>query len=826
MKKIALLTSLIALGMVLSPSVLPQATVKASEEVKLTLSGQPLTFSLQPRMLNGTLFVPLRELTTALGADVSWNEDSGSVTVSKSGTSLTFTVGSHVAVRGDAQIQMSAAPVMEQGQMLVPLRLISESFDFNVYWDGANLTADIMNAAESLPTVGSADKLKELLQEASADSPAYVGDGIAVRAMKVPISVGIKEKAKSSADSAPESPAAPTASVAANAEFSGTLKVIDQNGAPDYSKTNVQVQVVDEADVIKTDGKYIYQVNRGRIVIAEAYPADNMNVVSTLQFENRQLSPIEMYVDDKYLIVIGNASKNVAYPAEEARSVDSPVGAKIKIAVVPENPQVTKAVIYDISDKTNLHKVREFELEGGYVTSRKVGSSLYLVANKYINRYRILQQQGAAGEQAQAVETPSYRDSLAGDSYIKIGLEDVRYFPKSIEPNYLLVAGLNLDQPDQKLAVQSYLGAGQNVYASPNNLYVTMQKYEPVTEPADADGSGAEPAAERPAMPIVAMNTTSTIYKFALDQGKIRYSAKGTVPGRVLNQYSMDEQNGYFRIATTTGEEWRQDEHTSKNNLYVLNEKLELSGKIEDIAPGERIYSVRFMGNRAYMVTYRTVDPFFVIDLADVKTPKILGQLKIPGYSNYLHPYDENHIIGFGKDTEEVSNYGGSAANGAPSTTAYYQGMKLAVFDVTNVGEPVEMFKEIIGDRGTDSPLLNNPKALLFSKEKGLLAFPVTVMEIKNKSASPTAKEVAQYGQFAFQGAYVYHLDLKDGFKLRGKITHLTEDELAKAGNRYGGDRSIQRILYIGDNLYTSSQSMLKANRLDTLEEIKSIEIK
>jgi uncharacterized secreted protein with C-terminal beta-propeller domain len=145
------------------------------------------------------------------------------------------------------------------------------------------------------------------------------------------------------------------------------------------------------------------------------------------------------------------------------------------------------------------------------------------------------------------------------------------------------------------------------------------------------------------------------------------------------------------------------------------------------------------MGDRGYMVTFKKVDPLFVIDLKDPRSPKILGALKIPGYSDYLHPYDENHIIGFGKDTEEVGN------------GAFYQGMKIAVFDVTDVTNPIEMFKENIGDRGTDSELLRNHKALLFSKDKNLLAFPVTVMEVKNKNKADK-ESIFQYGEFAFQG--------------------------------------------------------------------------
>jgi len=255
----------------------------------------------------------------------------------------------------------------------------------------------------------------------------------------------------------------------------------------------------------------------------------------------------------------------------------------------------------------------------------------------------------------------------------------------------------------------------------------------------------------------------------------------------------------------------------------VLDESLNVVGKIEDIAPGEKIYSVRYAGNRAYMVTFKKVDPLFVIDLSNPQAPGILGKLKIPGYSDYLHPYDEHHLIGFGKDAVEVASEAGGLGR-AGDTTAYYQGMKLALFDVSDVANPKELFTEHIGDRGTDSELLYNHKALLFSKERNLLAFPVTVMEVKDKGNKP--EDAMKYGEFAFQGAYVYQLDLTNGFQLRGKITHMTDEELLKAGQTWVPyNRNVERALYIGDTLYTASQGLIKANDLNSLKEIGSLKL-
>ncbi len=623
-----------------------------------------------------------------------------------------------------------------------------------------------------LPSVGSAEKLKALLAQVQ-DSPLAYGTQ-----MRGGMGKGLASQA------------APQTGQAHQGAAQGA----------DYSQTNVQVAGVDEADVVKTDGKYLYQVNKQRVIIVQAYPAQAMKVVDTLDFNQADFQPRDLYVDSRYLVVIGNASSPGPYYGDMTQV--SPRGGAVE-SLYPVYTGSVKAIIYDIADKAGIKKLREVELQGRYVTSRKIGSSLYLVANQYLDVYRIMQQ----GAEPQ---NPSFRDSALGGSAVGIDYKDIRYFPDFTQPNYLLVAGVDLDRSAKGMQVAAYLGAGQNVYASTDNLYVALTHYE------QPNSKAPSPAI----IPAVPAKTTTQLYKFALEPGGTAFKAKGEVPGTVLNQYSMDEFKGHFRLATTTGDVMRTDEYTAKNNIYVLDSSLKLSGRLENIAPGERIYSTRFMGDRAYMVTFKKVDPFFVIDMKDPEAPKITGALKIPGYSDYLLPYDANHIIGFGKDTVEATpNYG---PGNKPQNTAFYQGLKIALFDVSNVAEPVEQFKTVIGDRGTESEILHNPKALLFDKEKNLLAFPVTVAEIKGKQ--PSFKGFPPYGEFVFQGAYVYHLDLSSGFSLAGRITHVSDAAYRSAGRDwYGSGRNVERIVYIGDTLYTLSQAEVKANELSNLKEISSL---
>ncbi|HEB13067.1 MAG TPA: hypothetical protein ENI11_05280 [Actinobacteria bacterium] len=602
-----------------------------------------------------------------------------------------------------------------------------------------------------LPVVGSFSKLKSLLKDSEIKYRGY---------QKM-----LTGRPEALMDSAPS-----------NSERSAD----SASGPSDYSKTNVQVQGVDEADIVKTDGKYIYKISESKLSIVLATPTDRMKVVGEIPFSSGEFRPQEIYVDKNYVIVIGQASGPIELKAPEP-------GVSENEQLRQMNTQtMVKALVFDTSDKANPRKTREVEIEGSYLTSRKIGSAVYLVANKDLDYYTIMEE-----TKDKQNATPIYHDSAQSDEYKRVGFSQIRYFPQPSQPNYLLVAGFNLDEPDREMKVNTYLGAGQNVYASQKNLYVAAAK--PGPSPTGGTNTG--------------------VYRFALNDGETVFMSQGEVPGTILNQFSMDEHSGYFRIATTEQRLEPSDGMSTENNLFVLDSDLEIAGKITDIAPGESIYSVRFMGERAYMVTFKKVDPLFVIDLKDPSNPRIQGELKIPGYSDYLHIYDENHIIGFGKDA-----VGAESSPGMPeSDFAYYQGMKIAVFDVSNVERPVEKFKTIIGDRGTESELLRNHKALLFDKDRNLLAFPITVMEIEGGPTTGIApEEPAAYGKFTFQGAYVYDIDLNTGLKLRAKITHRrTVDD----DRDYSSGGAVKRVLRIDNTLYTVSDEMIKANDLKTLKE-------
>jgi uncharacterized secreted protein with C-terminal beta-propeller domain len=239
----------------------------------------------------------------------------------------------------------------------------------------------------------------------------------------------------------------------------------------------------------------------------------------------------------------------------------------------------------------------------------------------------------------------------------------------------------------------------------------------------------------------------TSITKIGIKEGTITFEANGTVPGYVLNQFSMDEHNGFFRVATTD-HNWRSG--SSGNNVYVLNEDLEIIGELEGLAKDEEINSARFIDDRCYLVTFKKVDPLFTIDLSEPDNPIVLGKLKIPGYSDYLHPYDENTLIGVGKETVEAKE----------GDFAWYQGVKISLFDVSDVENPSELAKIEIGDRGTDSPALYNRHAFLFNKSRNILITPILEARIDKKDFSGEVPPIF-YGEYIYQGAYIFEINLK-----------------------------------------------------------------
>jgi len=518
----------------------------------------------------------------------------------------------------------------------------------------------------------------------------------------------------------------------------------ESTDANDYSRTNIQVEGVDEADIVKTDGEYIYVISGKQVVIVKAYPAEEATVLSKIAL-NGTLNQI--FINKERLIVF----------YENSHSHD-----EIE----------TSINIYDVSHKQNPQLKREIAVDGSYFSSRMIGDYVYVITRKgawlvdgVVNLPKIC----SNGETKVVPATDIYYSGVTDYGYI-----------------YTTIVAINVQEDDQAPNDETILtGWATNIYVSLENIYLAI-------------GYGDK----------------TTVHRVHIENGEISYESDGEVPGTVLNQFSMDEHEGYFRIATTS--QIKNAPRNSfallpiENNIYILNMDLETVGAIEGIAPGERIHSARFMGEICYLVTFRKVDPFFAIDLSDPYEPEVLGELKISGYSDYLHLYDENHVIGVGKETVPAEE----------GDFSWYQGVKISLFDVTDMSKPVELAKFEIGDRGTDSPVLTDHKAFLFDKGKDLLVIPVSVAEI-DESKYPNGVPPYAYGEIVFQGAHVFTISLilEQKIILRGAITHVEN------GDVHNTSYHIRRTLYINEVLYTVSESKIKMNSLLDLSEINELNL-
>lgn len=632
-----------------------------------------------------------------------------------------------------------------------------------------------------------------------------------------------------------DSAAAPTA-----ASGSGSA------GSIDFSGTNNQVAGVDEADMLKTDGTYIYTITDNTVFIVKSYPGKDAEVVSKIKLDNY---PTSLFVDGDKLAVIGSVTQ-FDFLNERGFSRDQ--------GYVFMN-------IYDIKDRANPKLVKELKFEGQYNDARLVGSQVYLISTFY-PQYRI------------DYPTPLY---FEGSVQKEMPVQNIHYFNIPYSNPYLVTANsINLDSmtvdDSQAITVEGY----PNIYMSQDNLYITYteyineweiqqkimmdtilpklsaedQKYIEKVKNTDSDilstyekqakilqvverYASSLPEKERDALTEqvnLAVKKKLEEYKYmeytiinklSVSSGKISVEANGKVPGHILNQFSLDEFNGNLRIATTISQRWssfidytatevaapdiavssgptgsdvasgkmavtsimppRDSMSQSTNNLYVLNKDLDVIGSIEGLAKGEQIYSVRFMGERAYVVTFKQVDPFFAIDLKNPTSPKVLGTLKIPGFSRYMHPYDDNIIIGIGRDATESGRQ---------------EGLKISLFDVTDVSNPKEIAKYVSDAKYAGSTAEWEHKAFLFSKDKNLLVIPVYSYDYENKGNN-------------MNGALVFNIT-KNAIELRGLIDH-------SGDNQYGPN--VERSLYIEDMLYTKSPYLLRVNALNDLSSVKNV---
>lgn len=594
-----------------------------------------------------------------------------------------------------------------------------------------------------------------------------------------------------------------------------------QDLADDYSTTNIQVAGVDEADFIKNDGKYIYLLNEKRLVIVDAFPPYNAEIVSTTSLSEfgGHWNPNELYINDNTAVIFIPTSNN--------------------------DGEKTRILVYNITNRAHPVLQHNLLFDGQYNNSRMIGEYVYMVAQtpvrffddgvrmpQFSPRQRDfpeIHHFGSSGRSYVFTNIVSLRITdgtvrnkvfLLGHSSNLFMSRDNLYINYQYENQYseleLLDDSLNILLPKLPNATKAEIQKIRDSISHEDETvheielkYVTiggiLEEWISSINPETAATilSGFEEEAEDIRRKHDKERQKTIVHKIGVNNGAIQYVSKGEVVGRPLNQFSMDEYNGYFRIATTT-----HGGNKSLNHLFVLDKNMKTVGSLEDLAKGERIYSTRFIGDRLYMVTFVQVDPLFVIDLSDPTNPQVLGELKIPGVSDYLHPYDANYLIGVGRSTTDNSRW------------VSFKGVKVSLFDVSDVHNPKEKASYEIGARGTSTSVIHDHRAFLFDKERELLVLPVTLVEEKRAMS----RDIQHDTQWI--GALVFTIS-PSGIKERGRITHF-ERESKEDDYTYNYSHlfTIDRSLYMDNVLYTISPSAIKANNLRNLREIERINLR
>jgi inhibitor of cysteine peptidase len=595
-------------------------------------------------------------------------------------------------------------------------------------------TPDALPETSPMKTFASYDELNSFLTANTQDGSTYYGGG--------PLDSQFFGSSREALDG-------PVPAHLSGADFSSN----------DYSTTNIQVAGVDEADIVKTDGKYIYvatdnnyySTSQNNVYIMKANPQDPRVIAKIGLGNNTYVAGMFLSEDSNKLVVIGSQYQLYAYEKTAgAQDMFYPYYSSVN----------TFLSVYDVSEKASPVLARNLTLSGSYFNSRMIGDYVYTVVSQptyFINKDVVLPQVYENAKASEIAPSRIYYADVVDD-----------YF------TFTTFIGLNLmDDAQEPTNMTVLMGGASTMYVSLSNIYVTYPTWSE-------------------------QGQYTSIYRVHVNGSELSFEAKGNVLGYVLNQYSMDEYNGYFRLATTS-----QKNQTQHNNVYVLNANLNITGKLENLAKNERIYSARFMGDKCYIVTFRQVDPFFVLDMSNPAEPIVAGELKIPGYSSYLHPYDENHVVGLGKENSTV---------------------KLSLFDVSNVNAPSEIAKYIVEADYADSQALQDPHAFLFDKDKQLLVLPISLTQygVVDQSGREPIYSWATTAGF-WQGAFVFKLTTS-GFTLRGGITHQENT----SQQYYYGDYSlnVNRALYIGNTLYTISNGKVQLNNLDTLAFIADVNLR
>ncbi len=543
------------------------------------------------------------------------------------------------------------------------------------------------------------------------------------------------------------------------------------DSVPSFTGTNVQVQGVDEPDRVKTDGIHLFVSTQGSVAIINAYPPNSTAVLAKLSFPTMNVLGLETAQDR--LIVIGQT--NGATPAVEL-------------------------LLYDVSNLASPRMMTNATISGTYVAARLADGFVYAVIQQ--PSYTFDGQGNATAVMPMASKNGVEAQIPASSVYYTGNAAQISY--------YTVISSMSMSTGAENTKT-ILTGPSATVYVSTSNIYVAYTNYPDLYSThgilGDAYTGGVVSLSD------VQQAQNSTVLRASYSGGAVSVGAAGVVPGSVLNQFSLDEYSGYFRIATSRfavvdGTPTRSDD------VYVLDMSMNQVSALKNIAPGENLYAVRFVGDMGYVVTFEQIDPLFVISFKDMSNPTILSALKVSGYSDYLHPLPGGYLIGVGKD---------AVPSGMPNV-AYYTSLKLSLFKISDNGTSTEVNRLLIGDRGTDSPVLTDHLAFTFDSARNITVIPLTLYLVSGNQGETVCSSGCSppWGQPVWQGVYVIKVT-DAGFTVLGKVSQYPTGQ--NFGDSPNSDLQIDRSVIIGDYLYTVSQSEVMVSTLDTFSTVATVSL-
>lgn len=477
-----------------------------------------------------------------------------------------------------------------------------------------------------------------------------------------------------------------------------------KEGGKDYSTTNLQMEGVDESDIAKIDGSYIYTVEDKYIVITDIQDGKLEEVTRFLPKDCGAADRVmEIYVDGDQLILVvqgyetslgesskaGSDKENSDKESSDEEIAVSDASEDSAFCYKMNGKSTTQIQVYSIVDRRNPEFEGRLIQDGYYNTSRKIGDVVYL-----FTQYHMTSDVVGYVEK----EYTSVIPKVNGE---KVAAGEI-YLPESSGESGILVSSLDVNKPDKVLDSKLVISGYAQTYISKDALYLYEEDY---------DGA-----------------MITNIAKFALDEGRISGVAATAVRGYVRDTFAINASDGYLRVLTT---DYSTEDEV--NALYILDENMKLTGQLTGIAPGEEIYAARFMGNTGYFVTYRNTDPLFTVDLSDPEKPEIIGELKVTGFSEYLHFWDDTHLLGIGYESDEK--------------TGNIENIKLSMFNIENPGEVTEEAKLVLKDVDY-SEALYDYKSVIISKDKNLIGL---VCEDYSSSRTKQTYQIYSYENGTFK---------------------------------------------------------------------------